>query len=406
MVAVTELMLNAGDVLYREGDPNDCGFIVESGEFILYHQQEGQRVDCERRGPGSIIGELSILTGQPRTVTVQALEKCCVFRVSADEILDRFEKLDPILRACIETSINFAATLNRPAHHQDAIADLAPNTLRNADDLIEKFKFENDILKGLTRKEFFMVYQPIVRLMDGQIVGFEALMRWEHPQLGSVPPSQFIEVAETIDAISDLTEFALTQACATLAQIQNQSADHWDMFMSINVSGSDIGRYDFVDQLDHVLNMNGVQPQNIKLEVTETALIPTSDVSERNLARLRSLGYGISIDDFGTGYSNLAYLKTLPLTALKIDRAFAGDARNSDVSRSIVKFLVSLGGELNVDIVAEGIESIEDVAVLRDLGCRFAQGYYFHRPSSKSDILKLVTQDSLTMLPNESRLSG
>ena len=142
--------------------------------------------------------------------------------------------------------------------------------------------------------------------------------------------------------------------------------------------------------MTHVLDLNDLKPINVKLEVTETELVLHSDVVTSNLKKLGDSGLGIAIDDFGTGYSNLAYLKEIPLTALKIDRAFAGDAATNSVSRSIVKMIINLGHELGVRVVAEGLETPEDVETLNDLECDLAQGYYFAKPMSETDLSEMI----------------
>ncbi len=397
MTLRTEILLNPGDLLYTEGGENDCGYIIESGEIILYGTIDGKRVDIERRGPGSIVGELSVLTGRPRTVSVAALTECRAFRVSASQILALFEKLDPVLRACIDTSITFNATLQDQAANSDRPRQevtLAPSTLSNAEELIAELRFENDLVRGLQNGEFKMVYQPIVGLTEGDIVGFEALMRWTHPEMGFVPPDRFIQAAERIGAIHELTDFALMEACSALSRLRTQPDTPTDLFASVNISGQDIVRPGFVDFLTHVIDLHNLEPRHIKLEVTETALIADFDAADIHFKRLRELGFGLSIDDFGTGYSNLGYLKSLPLTALKIDRAFAGDAHQNAVSRGIVRLLIALGKELGVDIIAEGLETIDDVQTLRNLGCRYAQGYYFHKPMAEAELAAQLQTDS------------
>lgn len=391
MTSVTEILLSPGDLLYCEGSTNEHGFIVASGELVLFRTVNGVRIDVERRGAGTIVGELSILTGRPRLVSVEALTECRVYQISASQIISRFENLDPVLRACIETSINFNGTISKRDTAKSPEVPLAPSTLRNADRLIEQFQLETDLIKGFQNGEFFLLYQPIVDMSDGSVTGVEALMRWVHPTLGFVPPDRFIQIAEAMGAISNLTDFALLEASAALARFRALPDAPSDLFASVNISGADIGRSCFVDILSHAADLHSLEPHHIKLEITETALITDQETADRNLSRLRDLGYGISVDDFGTGYSNLAYLKSLPLTTLKIDRAFAGDAHSNSVSRGIVRMLLTLGNELGVDIIAEGVETLDDVETLTRLGCRYAQGYYFHKPMPEQDIIKLIS---------------
>ena len=396
MVLRSEINLKQGEILYREGSANECAFIIESGEVVLFSDAEGRRVDVERRGPGAIIGELSILTGLPRAVTVEATCACRMFRISAEQILALYEKLDPVLRACVETSISFSSSFTKRLNSPSAHVPLVPSTLRNADQLIEGFQFEQDILTGIDEDQFFLMYQPIVRIHDQRVVGFESLMRWSHPKKGIIPTDLFIDVAETCGSISRLTDFAMFEACAALGRLRQTRWASDDIYTSVNVSGSDIGRVGLVEFVSHLIDMNGLSPRNIRLEVTEPAMIPDFEMADRNYKRLQELGFGVSIDDFGTGYSNLAYLKKMPLTALKIDRSFAGDARLSDVSSSIVRFMVGLGRELGVDVIAEGVETMEDVVQLQRLGCTFAQGYYFHRPLAENELVDIFTDTQAT----------
>lgn len=384
--SVTEVKLNTGDILYREGDPNDCAYVIETGEILLYNEVNGERVECERRGAGSILGETSVLTGQPRAVTVEAISPCIAYRISAEDILTRLEALDPILRACFDTTVDFVTRFF--GQDKEEQTPFAPSTLHNAHKLIEKFRFELDIEKGLDQGEFSLVFQPIIELANNRMVGFEALMRWCHPRLGNIPPDRFILVAEEMGSIGRLTDYALQQACMVLQHIRTKSSHESDLFASVNISGVDMARDNFSESLKQVLDKNDLDPKNLKLELTETALLPNVKNTTENFEQIRHLGCGISIDDFGTGYSNLVYLKSLPLTAIKIDRAFTNDVRTNPFSRGIIKMLVGLGSDLNVDIVAEGLESKEDVKVVHDLGCRFAQGYYFSAPVSESEIIK------------------
>lgn len=391
MSSVLELRLSPGDILYHEGDDNEFAYVIETGAVVLYRTEAGQRVYVEKRGAGSIIGELSILTSQPRAVTVEAVAPTTVYRISADRIRRRFEEIDPILRACIDTSINFASTFTQQKATSAEDVPLAASTLRNAGKLIEEFRLETDILRGVDRGEFSLLFQPIVELSDSHIVGCEALMRWQHPVMNSVSPDRFIRIAEDTGSIKQLTEFAVVEGCATLKRLKALDACPDGFFLSINVSGKDIGRRGFIDFLGFTLEANDLSPEDVKLEITETALIPDVAIANKNLKQLQDLGCGISIDDFGTGHSNFAYLRSLPLTSLKIDRAFAGEAHSNPVSQSIVKLLIKLGRDLDVDIIAEGVETSDDVATLRSLGCQFAQGYYYHRPIPESELSAVIS---------------
>ncbi|MCY4337140.1 MAG: EAL domain-containing protein [Litoreibacter sp.] len=385
----TDILLHPGDVLYRQGDPADYAFILASGEISLFTGEGASRVETERRTAGSILGELSILTGQPRAVSVEALTPCRLFQIPATQILRRFNALDPMLKACVETSITFSAKLGDRRANPTSEAELAPVTLAGAPDLIDLLELDCDMERGLSRGEFFMNYQPIVTLEEGEIAGFEALMRWSHPARGAVPPDRFVAVAEEMQTVSAITDFALLETCRVLGRVQAVKQGP-PLFASVNLSGQDIGRADLIDFISHVLALNDLVPSALRLEVTETALVPQDAQAKKNLEALEELGCGLAIDDFGTGYSNLGYLKSLPLSAIKIDRSFARDACANPVSHSIVKMLVGLGRELGVDVIAEGLETAQDAQALRDIGCGLAQGFVFSKPLSADDLGALL----------------
>ncbi|SLN59487.1 EAL domain-containing protein [Pseudooctadecabacter jejudonensis] len=385
--------LRKGDILYEQGSNNSDIFLIASGQVVMFHSDKDSRTDCETRGRGSILGALSVMMQSPRFVSAQALEDTCVIRMPAEALLANYDTVDPILRACIDTAICFNARLNTAQASSNTSVPKTGTVVANADALLERLKFEIDLQTSIINREFTMVYQPIVNLQTGKILGFEALMRWIHPVRGFVPPDEFITVAEDLGAIGALTDFAVEESCRTLKNILDQTDGDPDFFASINVSGRDISRLGFAESLALTLDRYGIAPKSIRLEITETACIFDSQIVRDNLEAFKTMGFGLSIDDFGTGYSNLAHFKTMPLSTLKIDRAFAGDAHENPVSGSIVAMLVGLGTALNVDIVAEGVETVHDVRALTNLGCRMAQGYFFHKPTNSNDLLALVSAD-------------
>lgn len=389
MRPITTLHLKAGDILYSQGDRATDVYIIASGKMEVYHDEQSDDFETDIRQTGDILGELAILTGLPRQVNARALNDTTLFKITSSQIQHEFTLVDPLLRACVETSITFNQRL---LEAQNFTSESRPQQLEAAE-VLEKVKFEVDLINSIEACEFSMVYQPIVLLNSAEVVGFEALMRWTHPERGFVPPDTFISVAENLGVIGLLTNFALSQSCQTLKKLQEQNGRERPFFASVNISGHDIGRKGFADNLAFILDENDIAPEQIKLEVTETAIIPKNKTAIDNLVAFKKLGCGLSIDDFGTGYSNLAHLKSLPLSTLKIDRAFAGDASNNHVSGCIVSLLVNLGAALGVDIIAEGVETVDDVRTLSNLGCSLAQGYYFYRPSSQVDLLDLLSPD-------------
>ena len=239
--------------------------------------------------------------------------------------------------------------------------------------LAEEHRLENDLRGAGERREFVIHYQPIVSLVDGVIEGFEALVRWEHPERGLLYPDTFIPLAEQTGLIVPIGWMVLEGACRQLSAWQELSTNR--PFVSVNFSGLQFMQPDVVPQVQRIVSETGCSPGQLRLELTETMIMETA-VSAEKLSRLSELGIQLYIDDFGTGYSSLSYLYRLPTHAIKIDRSFI-----SQVTRQpgIVGAILSLAHTLNMGVEAEGIETVAQLNRLRELGCESGQGYFFSR---------------------------
>ena len=249
--------------------------------------------------------------------------------------------------------------------------------------LAAQVNLERDLRRAIASTQLSLAYQPIYKLSTGRIDSFEALVRWNHPDLGPVPPSTFVPIAEESAQIAALTAWVLSTACAQLKAFQQMGMDDHKPRVHVNVSGTDMCRASFVQQVSAALLANGLEPRQLTLEITESTLMHRLDSALAVMGQLRELGVGLSVDDFGTGYSSLAYLSTLPITSLKIDRSFvqrlqAGAADSKDTE--VVRAVITLGQALGKTVIAEGIETPEQLAQLRNLGCEFGQGYLLARP--------------------------
>ncbi len=230
-------------------------------------------------------------------------------------------------------------------------------------------------------------YQPITNLRTGRLAGFEALVRWKHPERGFIPPSEFIPVAEETSAIAHIGNWVLDQACRQLHLWQQQAPLQESLFMSVNVATCQFLQADFVDRITQALNTHNLQGQDLKLEITETALMQAVSSVQQVLGEIQALGVKLSLDDFGTGYSSLSYLHQLSIDTLKIDRSFVAAHDNSQ--GSIVETILMLARGLDLDVIAEGVETTEQCAWLRQLGCDFGQGYLFSRPLPPTQVQDL-----------------
>jgi diguanylate cyclase (GGDEF)-like protein/PAS domain S-box-containing protein len=253
---------------------------------------------------------------------------------------------------------------------------------------------ETDLRKAVNKNQFQNHYQPIVRLDTASLVGFEALIRWSHPETGMVYPGAFIPTAEETGLIIPITRLTVEQACRDLKEWQALLDSRLELTVSVNISSRHFLQPSLLDDLKEILANCGLPPQHLKLEITETALMEDSEETVRLAQRLKDFGIRLVIDDFGTGYSSLSYLQRLPIDILKVDRSFISKIHEKpDSNRNIVEAIITLAHKLNMTVVAEGIETPEQYAILLDMKCDFGQGYLFSRPIPSPEVGRLIVQE-------------
>ncbi|MFL6211702.1 MAG: putative bifunctional diguanylate cyclase/phosphodiesterase [Pyrinomonadaceae bacterium] len=239
---------------------------------------------------------------------------------------------------------------------------------------------EQDLRWAVERQELFLQYQPIVSLDTGLLCGFEALVRWQHPERGVIAPMKFIPIAEETGLIIPIGQWVLRAACQQLRQWQVITSTDQPLMINVNLSGKQFVQPDLLDQIQGVLRETGLEPQSLKLEITESVVMENIETATCTLERLRALGVELSIDDFGTGYSSLSYLQRFPVSTLKIDRSFVSRMTEHEGTAEIVRTIMQLAQNLGMDVVAEGVETEAQRTQLRALECTFGQGYYFAKP--------------------------
>jgi EAL domain-containing protein (putative c-di-GMP-specific phosphodiesterase class I) len=245
---------------------------------------------------------------------------------------------------------------------------------------MRQLQLEGDLRRALKRQEFLVYYQPIISLATNCLHGFEALVRWQHPEQGLISPDEFIPLAEETGLITPLDRWVLRAACQQLSIWQQQFPAIHPWSISVNLSGKQFSEPSLIDEIDLIMDETGVQGQFLRLEVTESVLIENAEGAVAMLEKLRARNIQVCIDDFGTGYSSLSYLHRLPIDALKIDRSFVSCINSEDKNGEIVNTILTLAHALAIKAIAEGVETPYQLSQLRNLGCDEAQGYFFSPP--------------------------
>jgi diguanylate cyclase (GGDEF)-like protein/PAS domain S-box-containing protein len=313
-------------------------------------------------------------------------------------------------------TLNIGIALNRQEDGQSQ-AEHPEDLLRNADiamyrakaqgpachtvfdaamhsDAVQRLQLEIDLRHALERNELRVFYQPVVALGSRSLSGFEALVRWQHPQHGLLCPDKFVPLAEETGLIVALDSWVLRAACRQMRDWQQQFSNHAPLTINVNLSSQCLAHPGLIQLVKQVLEESHLEPRSLKLELTESALIENARSASETLTELRELGVQIYLDDFGTGYSSLAYLHNLPLDVLKIDRSFVRHLHIGDRNSEIVKTIIGLSNILGIDVVAEGVETAEQLQHLQTLGCEYAQGYLFSRPVERATAESFISGKS------------
>ena len=248
--------------------------------------------------------------------------------------------------------------------------------------VLNRMKMEADLRRGIERQEFFLLYQPIVSLQSNRLTGFEALVRWQHPERGLVSPVEFIPLAEETGLILPIGHWVMQEACRQIKEWQQTDPASFPLQMSVNLSSRQFTQPNLIEQIKNVLEESAINPAYLKLELTESAVMDNVEAAIKQLQEIRDLGIALSIDDFGTGYSSLSYLHRFPLNTLKVDRSFVM-RMNKKENLEIVRTIIALAGNLGLEVIAEGIETYEQLTQLQNLQCEYGQGYYFAKPLGK-----------------------
>jgi diguanylate cyclase (GGDEF)-like protein/PAS domain S-box-containing protein len=288
-----------------------------------------------------------------------------------------YESPDDMLRDA-DTAMYRAKSLGK-ARYEVFDADMRAS-------LVARLQIETDLRHGLERGEFLNFYQPIVALDSGRIVGFEALLRWQHPTRGLMGPDEFIFVAEETGLIRELGWWNLREACRQLSEWKSHSDHFLNFTMNVNLSAKQFLQPNLVEEIKGLMHDLAFSPESLKLEITESTVMIDPVATAKMLQQIKALGILLAIDDFGTGYSSLSYLHRFPLDTLKIDRSFISGSGEGGEGMEIAQTIMPMAKNLRLDVIAEGVETFEQVALLKKLNCKYAQGYYFSKPLAAEEV--------------------
>lgn len=398
---------HAGDIIFKEGDPGDCAYLVDTGRVeIQVDAFNGATTPVAILGVGDILGEMAIIDGSPRSATAVALDHCELVEVSKDQLNERIEDADPIVRFLL------SILLQRLRETMKDVGDVTKSNLpseatstnivnlkdyKTNADVVEKIKLEKSLKNALDSDEFRVHYQPIIDFATGEVAGFEALMRWHNNERGVVRPDIFMGIAEETSLIVPIGHWIIKKSFRDFAKLKQnlmaQDAYHRELFMSINIAAKQFYDPHLFEVLNKTAKYYSIKPQEIKLEITERVLLAGNFVFDW-IKRARKLGYSVALDDFGTGYSSLSYLDGLEVNSLKVDKSFVDKIFQSPKSKSIVRNVIRMAADLNLQIIAEGVETGEQFKMLQKFGCTYMQGYYFSKPLPMAEVFFLLTKKS------------
>lgn len=384
---------NANDIIIEQGTIGDCAYIIESGEVeIFIEHPNGTPQKIATRGAGSIIGEMALIDQKRRTASIRAITDCQMVKITEVDFKRRLDSSDPIMKMITQVILTrYRDIISRVHVFGDGTtyppAEEAEKRLTQTGKAVEHLKTGNEFKHAVSNNELELYYQPIIDLETKEVKGFEALMRWNHPEKGFMPPNLFIPIAEDSGLIIEATDWAVEESCNALRRIKDANPLLNTAFMSVNFTAIDMLHPDFLPKLLAVCEKTKTNPPEIKIEMTERLLMNNPEKVQRTLRACRDAGFKIAIDDFGTGYSSLSYLHHYPIDTLKIDRSFVIQMTKDEDALNLVKGIINLAKSLKMELIAEGIEEDREEALLLKSNCEMAQGYKYSKPLPEGKLL-------------------
>ncbi len=372
------LKFGVDEVIFREGDAPTTAFLVESGRVRISTDQNGRRVDLGELGPGSLLGEMAVLDDSPRMATATAVTVCELMPIDRAQFSERLQAAEPVVYALMMSQLTRyrSALRNLVGAESGKSRGSAPIEQLTDSLAMGKIRLESDLRAALDRGELEVCLQPLLELASDRIAGYEALIRWQHPLHGVISPSEFIHLAEETSLILPVGDYVIDRVCSMLAELRERD-DARLPFIALNVSARQVADPRLIERILERLHGHGVAPRQLVIEITESLVL--DDPAVRTLLdQCHAVGIQVALDDFGTGFSNLVPLLSLDFDRIKLDQAFVR-AIETTRGEAIVRAVVDLAAALGCSLTAEGVETPAQLALLRDLGCRYAQGWLIGR---------------------------
>ena len=390
-----------GEVIFKQGSKGRCAYLIDHGRVeVLVKDSKGNNNRFGILGIGEIFGEMAVIDGSLRSATIVALDDCELIEISKTQLRERIEDSDDIVRYLIQMLLGRLKESLKVMDENAVLDDKTDSNLINLRDfkrnqqVVEKIKMERSLNQALFNDEFSMHYQPILDFKSGDVAGFEALMRWNSPERGMVRPDIFMGVAEETSLIIPIGQWIIQRVCYDFARLKRKmkQAGTYDkkLFIGINIAVKQFRDPKLFEVLNTAVKKYDLDPSEIKLEITERVLIAGDFVFDW-IKKARAMGYSVALDDFGTGYSSLSYLSNLEVNNLKIDKSFVEKVTTDKKTASIVKTIINLSHDLNLTVIAEGIQTKEEWNFLKKLNCNFMQGYLYSEPVKLSELVEMMT---------------
>lgn len=372
------------EIVFHEGDPADCAYVIEEGRIEISVSRDDIAVVLSELGPGEILGEMAVIDQHSRTATARVLEDCRLTVVTPQQIQQRIEHVDPVVR----TLLNILLTRYRSELSlEEGLPMEAESALLSHTRGIEKIRFENELRRALENGTINVVYQPIRCLRSGSTSCLEALVRWDHPSEGTIPPERLVTLAEETDLIIPLSLYVFRAAAEDFAEFR--AAVPGRLLASVNVSPRHTVDSEFLNLAWDICAETGGRPGDVMLELTESIMVDIQQLASW-VRTARAMGFRISVDDFGTGYASLEYLTRLEPDTVKIDQNFIRPLVENWRHATVMRRMLDMARELGVQVIAEGAETAGHVRVLTEMGCDMAQGYAVGRPLTRSQVIEFL----------------